>query len=204
MPESSLQDLLLPALRGEGVPDVEARLLAADPSGSEATLLHLARIAAVEAAAVEHPVDRLLSWAQGADDATSEVLVGRSGLLAEQLEAALEASGASHGLRLAAAGGDEGEDVWPAVYRGGPWEVLIGLDEADRLFVAALAAPSDQGAATVLMAGMAPVDVSVDGDAAVLGPAEGVLGGPAEFNPWAQIAVRSPDGAVESLWLVAP
>ncbi len=60
MPESSLNDVLLPALRGEDVGDAEARLLEADPSGAEAALLHLVRIAAVEASATSVAVDDLL------------------------------------------------------------------------------------------------------------------------------------------------
>jgi hypothetical protein len=191
VPESSLLDVLLPTLRGDDVPDAEERLLMADPSGSEATLMHLARIGAVEASAHGLSLDRLMAWANGASDPESEALVGTSGLLAEQLEAALDEAGAGTNQRLAAAGGSAGVEVWPATYAAGPWSVLVGLDEADRLYIARL---TGSGSAELRLAGLDPLPLPDEGDAAVLGPAEEILGGPAEFNPWTSIGLSVPGG----------
>ncbi len=190
MPESSLNDVLLPALRGEDVGDAEARLLEADPSGAEAALLHLVRIAAVEASATSVAVDDLLAWADGADDVEVEALVGRSGLAAEQLEAALDEAGVGGSERLAAASGAPGDEPWPTTYSGGPWELMVGLDEADRLFLARLAGPDG----SALLAGLEPIPLPPLGDAVVLGAAEEVLGAPAEFNPWPTMGVTSASG----------
>lgn len=195
MPESSLRDVLLPALAGEAAPDAEDQLLAADPSGSEATLMHLARIAAVEAGARPLGPDRLLAWADGADDPATEALVARSGLAAEQLEARLDEEVAAR--RLAAAAPSPAAEVWPAAYRGDGWELLLGLDEADRLFAAVLEAPAGIEGSTLLLSGLDAVPLH--DEEAVLGDAVDVLGGPAEFNPWPRVAVRDAEGRLHSL-----
>lgn len=197
MPESSLDAVLLPTLRGEEIADAEERLLAADPSGAEAVLLHLSRIAAREAEIDDDPLDRLVAWAQGGEDPEAAALVARSGLLAEQLEARLEDAGRGAGERMAAAGGAEGPPAWPAEYAGGPWRLLLALDEADRLFAARLAGPS--GPCTLLMAGVVPLGLPDGGEPGILGPAEELLGGPAEFNPWIDVALRDERGDVHAL-----
>lgn len=179
----SLTDQVLDLLRAGGdLPDVDA----ADLQPAEEVLLHLVRLARVDAQAPG--LADLEAWLDGADDAATTPL-GRSGLTAELLEALIDQRPAE-AQRLAAAGPrDAGAAPFPARYTAGPWSATIGIEERGRLYVAIDAVPEGaSGDAEIALAGEAASSIDLrPGAAVILGDAEAVLGAPPDFNPWSEL-----------------
>ncbi len=192
MPEQSLRAVLLPLIEGREVEGAAEALAAADPSGAEEVLMHLVRLGRTGAPATPG-VDELLAWAGGEGEQSP---VADSLLLAEMLEGALEQGDVGAGLALAAAGrGGEATNPWPAHYLGGPWHVILDLDEDQRLVAFFEGdAPLPR---SISLAGLQ--EVPVTGDPTILGPAEALLGAPPEFNPWPELFVRTDKHDLERL-----
>ncbi len=132
-------------LRAGAAEPTDDALLDADPTGAWGTLVRLRRDA-VDDAPAAHPVPDLPAierWAGGAEDDAVAWHAERSVLLAEIVEAALDALPADAHRELAAAPATtEVADPWPARYGGDGWVVVLGVDEAGWLYWAIEATPA--------------------------------------------------------------
>jgi hypothetical protein len=173
--------------------DLDAASLDAATTDNPAwdTLVGL-RAAALHRAADDLPdLDRMDAWARGADDPDVSAFAERSLLMAELLEETLLAAPAAVGEhRLVASTAFESPpDPFPAVYGAPDWTVVLGLDEAHRLFVAVDRMPSDDPA-TVQLPDLDHILSARSGDVVSLGDAEDLLGAEASFNPVRSMRVR--------------
>jgi hypothetical protein len=195
---------------------------------AEAVLLRLLRLGASDAASrttAAPGMDALLRWLQDASNPAHDDRVLRaleeSTVLAEMAEAWLE-EGAGAGsvalagpLRLAAAGADvaaEARPVWPARYAAAAagedaagLELWLGIEESGLLYAELRdergPAPASPAVA-IRLAGLDPLPLrerATGRRVAVIGPADEVLGGPAEWNPWRHAELLLPDGRALNL-----
>ena len=184
--------------------DADAAALDALPPSNDADwdfLLGL-RAAALHRAADDLPdFDRVAAWADGAEDDDVPAFAGRSLLMAEILEDCQDARAVDAGAhRLVASTAFASlPEPFPAQYSQGDWSVVLGLDEADRLFLALDRTPASESA-TVVLPDVDQVLHARAGDVVSLGDAEALLGAEASFNPVRSLRVRLGAGPWTTLW----
>ena len=197
---------LLDEQRRDPLPD-DDELLAADPSAAWGALVRL-RSDAVATGAPVAPVpelEALRRWSEQRVQPGDEAVpwyARQSLLVAEMLEATLDAGAEGDSRQLAAAPeASPPEAVWPARYGGEGWRIVLAVDEAGQLYLEIEEAPPfipDLGSLS-----LPDIDHAVEGSLAAgsehaLGPAASLLGDE-DFNPVRTVEILGSD---DSSWSI--